>query len=119
MTLYGIKNCDTVRKARRWLDTRGLEYDFHDFREHGLTPLQVNRWLQEVPPELLLNKRSTTWKQLAPELREAVSAETLPTLLAEHPTLVKRPVLEAGDQVLVGFDANRYADIFDPQENAS
>lgn len=119
MILYGIKSCDTVRKARRWLETRGLEYHFHDLRSDGLTPERVTCWLQLVPAEQLLNKRSTTWKNLAPEQREAVSGETLPRLLARHPTLVKRPVLEAGDRVMVGFSADRFADFFASQESVS
>ncbi len=119
MILYGIKSCDTVRKARRWLEAHGVDYRFHDLRGDGLTPERVSDWLRLIPAEQLLNKRSTTWKNLTPEERETASGESLPGLLARHPTLVKRPVLEAGGRIMVGFSADRFADFFASQESVS
>lgn len=107
-TLYGIKNCDTVKKARRWLDDNGIEYQFHDFRADGLTPKQVQTWLNELGHTVLINKRSTTWKQLDDEQKEQAMGEEAASLLCEYPTLIKRPVLDIGSQRAVGFSAAHY-----------
>lgn len=108
MKLFGIKNCDTVRKARKWLDQHGADYQYHDFREQGLEESQVKAWLARVPAERLVNKRSTTWKQLDEATRDNLSGDNLPALLAAHPTLIKRPVLEIGEQVHTGFSEKTY-----------
>ena len=107
-TLYGIPNCDTVRKARKWFDAHGIDYAFVDFRESPLGAAQVEGWLEAVG-STLLNKRSTTWKQLTDTERTAAeSGDPVPLLLA-HPTLIKRPVLEHQSQISVGFKADDYA----------
>lgn len=117
-TLYGIKNCDSVKKARKWLESENIDYHFHDFRADGLSSAKIKRWLKTVPAERLLNKRSTTWKQLPDQIKADLDSKTIPaTLLSdtllEHPTLIKRPVIEtAKDVVEVGFSAEHYADIF-------
>jgi len=103
VTLYGIPNCDKVRAARKWLDSQGISYYFHDLRKDGLTVEQLSHWLNQQPLSALLNKRSTTWRQLPPESRTAIEQGVL-AQLAAHPTLIKRPVLEASEQLLVGFD---------------
>ena len=109
-TLYGIKNCDTVKKARTWLDAHGIKYTFHDFRADGLTQAQVQIWYQELGDQLI-NKRSTTWKQLTDQQQALASAD--PTaLLAEFPTLIKRPLLDMGNARRVGFKADDYAQLF-------
>ncbi len=109
MTLYGIKNCDTVRKARKWLDASGLDYHFHDFRDHGLDAEIIDRWLDQVGPDRLINRRSTTWKQLDDDTRARLQAgEDIPSLLAAQPTLIKRPVLEHNGGITVGFSADLY-----------
>lgn len=110
--LYGIKNCDTVKKARRWLEETGVDYDFYDFRADGIEARQVEAWLSEVGPETLLNKRSTTWKNLSDaEKQQAQEGELLPLLL-EQPTLIKRPVLTTDNAITVGFKADQYASLF-------
>ncbi len=88
ITLYGIKNCDTVKKARRWLELHGIEFAFHDFREDGLEPDQAAKWLAELGWETLVNKRSTTWKALSPEQRESMSDESALAAVLEQPTLI-------------------------------
>ena len=109
VTLYGISNCDTVKKARRWLDEQAVAYRFHDFRKDGLTPAQVDSWLEQVGAEILLNKRGTTWRQLSPEQQQRAAGKQLCALLTEHPAMIKRPLLEAaGRPLLVGFSAERY-----------
>ncbi|MBQ0798308.1 MAG: ArsC family reductase [Porticoccaceae bacterium] len=114
--LYGIKNCDTVKKARKWLDQQGIDHQFHDFRADGLSAQQINAWRKQVDWETLVNKRSTTWKQLDDATKAAVNAgtntETVNAVLLANPTLIKRPVLEYSGQAYVGFKAAEYEAIF-------
>ncbi len=112
VTLYGIPNCDTVRKARKWLDAHGIDYRFHDFRRDGLPAERLRAWAQAVGWETLLNRRGATWRQLPAEAREGIDAERALALMAEQPTLIKRPVLEQAGGVTVGFDEARYAERF-------
>jgi arsenate reductase len=111
-TLYGIGNCDTVRKARRWLDERDIDYRFHDFRADGLTEAAVRHWLATLGWETLVNRRSSSWKALPSQEREAMDdARALPQIIA-MPTLIKRPLLERGDLLETGFSTARYGEIF-------
>jgi len=112
ITLYGIKNCDTVKKARQWLDQHHVEYSFHDFRGAGLDPKQAQQWIEELGLDVVVNKRGTTWKQLDEATRENLSVKNAPALLSEKPTLVKRPVLDIGHQRFVGFDEKIWQGIF-------
>lgn len=104
ITVYGISNCDTCRKARRWLDERGAEYRFHDFRKDGLERAAVEAWLAELGADVLVNRRGTTWRQLPEDDRAKLDGAAADLLLA-HPTLIKRPVIDLGDTRLVGFAA--------------
>ena len=108
MILYGIKNCDTVRKARRWLDANDLAYTFHDFRSAGLTQQTIEHWLTHQSWESLLNKRGTTWRQLDDPRKDALDQSTAVALMLENPTLIKRPVLETDNTVMVGFNEESY-----------
>jgi len=110
--LYGIKNCDTVKKARKFLDAKQVDYTFHDFREHGLNPIQLSAWAAELGWESLLNKRSTTWRQLPDETKDNINEVLALMIMEDQPTLIKRPVLELSDQVLVGFNETTYSEIF-------
>ena len=112
VTLYGIKNCDTVKKARRWLEDKGVEFQFHDFRADGLNQDQVQAWLDELGHAVLVNKRSTTWKQLSDAEKDQALGDNASALLVEHPTLIKRPVLDTGSQRQVGFSAASYEGLF-------
>ena len=112
ITLYGIKNCDTVKKARQWLDDHNLEYHFHDFRTDGLTPDAVGHWTAELGWETLLNKRSTNWKQLSTEVKEGMNEENAQREILAQPTLIKRPLLDTGRARYVGFKPDTYATIF-------
>ncbi|MBE0510210.1 MAG: ArsC family reductase [Chromatiales bacterium] len=112
-TLYGIKNCDTVKKARKWLDQHSIDYRFHDFRQDGLEPTQLHTWSQAVGWETLLNRRGTTWRQLNQAEREEIDEDRALMLMHDLPTLIKRPVLEYQDGVVVGFAEKRYAEIFE------
>jgi len=111
--VYGIKNCDTVKKSRRWLDDHGVEYRFHDFRADGLTRAQLKGWVAAVGWEALLNRRGTTWRKLPEAEREGITAARAERLMLEEPTLIKRPVIEADNTVLVGFDEEDYRKRFE------
>lgn len=111
-TLFGIKNCDTVKKARRWLEEAAIDHEFHDFRSDGLTTAQVERWLEQLDWQTLVNRRSTTWKQLPEATRQSLNADNVVELVLDHPTLIKRPVLETDTLVKVGFTAADYQAIF-------
>ena len=112
ITLYGINNCDTVKKARKWLEVQGVEYRFHDFRADGLTREQVQAWLAELGWETLVNKRSTSWKALDAPHRENMDEASALMAILEQPTLIKRPLLDTGHQRYTGFSTASYAKIF-------
>ena len=112
IVLYGIKNCDTVKKARRWLDDTGVAYQFHDFRSDGLTKDQVKHWLNNLGAETLVNKRSTTWKQLTDDDRAQALGDTAADVILAHPTLIKRPLLDTGPVLHCGFKDSDYAQLF-------
>lgn len=106
--MYGIKNCDTIKKARKFLETNNIDYEFHDFREDGLNSIQLRAWLKELGWEKVINKRSTTWRNLPDETKENMD-ETLAMVVAEQqPTIIKRPVLELADKVMIGFSEKTY-----------
>jgi Spx/MgsR family transcriptional regulator len=111
VTLYGIKNCDTVKKARKWLEAQGIDYQFHDFRADGLSADQVDGWLSELGATALVNKRSTTWKQLTEAQQQQALSASAAELICAHPTLIKRPLLDTGSARLVGFSAAQYEQI--------
>lgn len=110
--LYGIKNCDTVKKARKWLDDHRVEYRFHDFRADGIEPQQIQQWLDEIGIDMLINKRGTTYRHLNDEQRDQLASTRPADLLAAQPTLMKRPVLDLGHERVVGFSVERYHDMF-------
>lgn len=103
MKIHGIKSCDTCRKARTWLDEQGIAAVWVDLREDGIAPGDLERWLAAVGPEALVNRRSTTWRQLAEDQRPALESEAVLPVLEAHPTLIRRPVFERGGEVRVGF----------------
>ncbi|MCL1060037.1 ArsC family reductase [Shewanella gelidimarina] len=108
LTLFGIKNCDTVRKARKWLEQNNLSVDFHDFREHGLTAEQVEEWVAVVGWETLFNKRSTSFRNLTDTEKNDINEKKAIALMVLYPTLIKRPVLINGSKVNVGFKEAEY-----------
>lgn len=109
-TLYGISNCDTVRKAKKWLDAQEVEYRFHDFRKDGLTSNDIERWQTSIGLEKLINKRGTTWRQLTDTDRQKVETQAN-ELLLQYPALIKRPLLEGHSICEVGFNETLYSDL--------
>lgn len=108
LTLYVIKNCDTCRRARKALDARGIPFQVHDLREDGLSAPLLEHILHRVPVMEVLNKRSTTWRQLDDADKADLDANTARELLMSHPTLLKRPLLDTGDEILVGYRDGDY-----------
>ncbi len=110
--IYGISNCDTVKKARNWLQSNGIEFEFHDFRKQGIEPQSIQRWIDQVGGAVLLNKRGTTWRKLPEQSQQLAETDQLATLLADNPTLIKRPVLQLDGRVNVGFSETQYSELF-------
>lgn len=107
-TLYGIKNCDTIKKARLWLDKNGIDYRFHDYRENGLSPELLKSFVDRSDWQTLLNQRSTSWRQLDAAQKTDLDEDKALKLMLETPTLIKRPVLENDGKLIVGFKAEQY-----------
>ena len=103
LTLYGIKNCDTVKKARRWLEDHGIDYQFHDFRQDGLDKKQLASWIEQLGWEAVVNKRSTTWRNLSENDKVITNNQQAVKLLLANLTLIKRPVVQNNKNLLVGF----------------
>jgi arsenate reductase len=106
--LYGLKNCDSCRSARGWLDGHGVDYLFMDIREHALDAATLARWCRAIDWSVLLNRRSTTWRSLSEPEKQVGDAAGACRLMLEHPTLLKRPVLDGAGELLVGFKADEY-----------
>jgi arsenate reductase len=112
-TLYGIPNCDTVRKARAWLAEQGIAVEFHDFKKAGVSAELIQTWLKDIPWDTLVNRKGTTWRGLPDQLKAAVvDAGSATALMLEHPSVIKRPVLRAGARTAVGFSEQQYREIF-------
>lgn len=110
--VYGIPNCDSVKKARRWLDANGVDYRFHDFRANGLDPQDAGHWIEDLGWETLINRRSSSWKALTASEREKMDAVRALAAVLVTPTLIKRPLLARDDALEVGFSEARYREIF-------
>lgn len=103
-TLYGIPNCDTVKKARRWLEARGIAYDFHDYKKSGIDAATLHDWCREFGWETLLNRRGTTWRGLDDNLKQDLDEAGAIRLMRANTSVIRRPVLVAGRKKLLGFD---------------
>ena len=106
--VYGISNCDTVRKARRWLDEQGIDYQFHDYRKDGLTKAMLEPWVERLGWESLLNRRGTTWRQLPESVRAGIDGPSAVEVMLQSPAIIKRPLVDAGAELLLGFDATQW-----------
>ena len=114
LTMYGIKNCDTIKKARRWLEAHQIEYRFHDYRADGLERAQLDTFIAELGWQALLNTRGTTWRKLDESLRNSIdNADAAAALMLEMPAIIKRPLLCApGKTMLLGFSESSYTQFF-------
>ena len=108
VTLYGIPNCDTVKKARTWLDANGVAYTFHDFKKAGLDAGLVKTWLKDIPWDTLVNRKGTTWRKLSDDERSSLTQAKAIRLMQEHPSVIKRPLLDTGTRRVLGFSETDY-----------
>lgn len=109
LTMYGIKNCDTIKKARGWLDAHGLAYAFHDYKAAGVDPARLALWLDVLGWEVLLNRAGTTFRKLPDEAKQNLDAAKAAALMLAQPSMIKRPILEYPGGLLAGFAPERYA----------
>ena len=110
ITIYGIPNCDTMKKARTWLSDNGVPHDFHNYKKQGIDEATLEKWVDAVGYEMLVNKRGTTWRKLDDEQKDNIDRDSAISLMAENPSLIKRPVLDNGKGYIVGFKADDYAE---------
>ena len=112
VTMYGIPNCDTIKKAKKWLQQANIDFEFHDYRKQGVDKEMVTGFCNQLGWELVLNKRGTTYRQLSEQQKETLDESSAIALLVEHPAMIKRPILLVEDQYHIGFKADQYAAIF-------
>ena len=110
--LFGIKNCDTMKKAFAWLDAHGVAYEFIDYKKDGVVDNLLADWTQRAGWETLLNTRGMMWRRLSEDERADVDETKALALMADYPTLIKRPLIDTGSDLLIGFDPERYESIF-------
>jgi len=111
-TIYGIKNCDTMKKARAWLDERGVAYAFHDYKSAGIERDVLEGWVKEAGWETVLNRAGTTFRALPDDKKEGLNEKKAVALMLAQPSMIKRPVLIAGKKMLVGFKREQYQALF-------
>ena len=112
VTIYGIKNCDTMKKARSWLDAHEIAYTFHDYKTAGIDRARLEAWADEVGWEVLLNRAGTTFKKLPADEKEGITAKRAISLMLAQPSMIKRPVLDAAGKLLIGFKPAEYEKAF-------
>jgi len=108
ITVFGIPNCDTVKKARKWLDTQSVSYDFHDYKKKGIDENTLTSWCDKFGWEALVNRRGTTWRKLDDAQKTDLDQASAITLMQENTSLIKRPVIQTKNELLLGFDAEQY-----------
>ena len=113
VTIYGIKNCDTMKKARAWLDGRGVAYGFHDYKAAGIDRGKLEGWARAAGWQTLLNRAGTTFRALPDKDKEGLTEARAIALMIAHPSMIKRPVLDVGGKLLVGFKPEQYEQAFD------
>lgn len=110
--LYGIPNCDTMKKARAWLSEHGIDYEFHDYKKLGIDEKMLRAWVRELGWKPLLNTRGMMWRKVPQEVKDSIDEASAIALMLETPSIIKRPVLDTGSQRQVGFKPEQYAQIF-------
>jgi len=110
--LYGIPNCDTVKKTRRWLDENGVEYEFHNYKKLGISKAVLKNWCKDHGHETLINKRGTTWRRLEQPNKDKLNQKEAIALMQANTSLIKRPILEHGTNRLIGFNEAQFSEIF-------
>ena len=112
ITMFGIKNCDTIKKARKWLEAEGIDYQFHDYKKEGLSTEMLNSWVKDLGWEALVNKRGTTWRKLPEAVKESIDQASAIEIMLENTSIIKRPLLvDDASNKLLGFKAEDYQDL--------
>ena len=111
ITIYGIRNCDTMKKAKAWLEAHGVDHDFHDYKTEGIDRATLEKWAKTVGWEVLLNRAGTTFRKLPDDAKQNIDERKAIKLMLEQPSMIKRPVLERGRTLLVGFTEDCYSAI--------
>ncbi|HKI74292.1 MAG TPA: ArsC family reductase, partial [Pseudomonadales bacterium] len=109
VVMYGISNCDTIKKARKWLEAHKVAFRFHDYRKDGLDGKMLDRWCKELGVDALINRRGTTWRKLPDAARQDLSPAAAKKIMLENPAIIKRPLLDTGKQRILGFSEAEYA----------
>lgn len=109
--IYGIPNCDTMKKARKWLEKNNLEYEFHDYKKLGVPDKNLKLWVKSAGWESILNKRGTTWRKLDDNIKDNINESSAIQVMLENPSAIKRPILESGNILLVGFKEDEYKNL--------
>jgi arsenate reductase len=113
MKMYGISNCDTVKKARAWLEAHGVDYEFHDYKKHGVDAVLMQKWLAQVGWEKLVNRQGQTWRKLTDAEKAGIKNNAAALqLMLDKPSLIKRPAIEIKDQLILGYNPSDYEFIF-------
>ncbi|MFC3121837.1 ArsC family reductase [Agaribacter flavus] len=110
--VYGIPNCDTIKKARRWLADNEVDYEFHDYKKQGVSEDIIKRAIDTFGVDVVINKRGTTYRQLPQETKENLNADNALALVIENASMIKRPILDTGNELFIGFTADKYAEVF-------
>lgn len=110
--MYGIPNCDTIKKAKKWLEAKGIDYQFVNFKTEGVDPDNAQQWIDHAGLDTVINKRGTTWRKLSPEQQDISNDEEAIRLICAEPSLIKRPVLVTDQTIRIGFKPEIYADLF-------
>lgn len=108
ITLYGIPNCDSIKKARNFLESRNIDYSFHDYKKQGIAESKLRLWCKTFGYENVVNRRGTTWRQLSESVKSTMNETKALALMQQQPSIIKRPILEYDDKVLLGFDQSEY-----------
>ena len=110
--IYGIPNCDTMKKARKWLDSHDIEYTFHDYKKLGVPEKELKKWCKQLGWETVLNKRGTTWCKLDDAVKDSVDEKAAIQIMLDNPSIIKRPLLDVDGQYTAGFSDKVYAELF-------
>jgi len=110
--MYGIPNCDTIKKAKKWLEANGIDYEFHNYKKEGITKSKLKEWCKQTDWEILLNRRGTTWRKLDDATKESINKTSAIDIMTEETSIIKRPVVETGKELLVGFSEDKFEATF-------
>lgn len=110
--IFGIPNCDSIKKAKKWLSDNSINYQFHDYKKLGVPEKELNKWIKQAGWEVVLNKRGTTWRKLDDSIKESIDKQSAIQLMLDNPSIIKRPILDVKGRIIVGFSPDTYKKLF-------